>query len=269
MPGSQAKKGIDQKSQINLFIKKKYKEDAMSRLIRFFFAFMIMNLLIMQSVSGNEASSKLYTRIQNELSRYYDQLFDVSVKDTGVVTIQGTVPSYWDKLNIFSIISKVPGVHKISNQLDVNTGVAADNTIKDNIEREFRENKAILEPEKITVTVNEGDVILQGSVNYYREALIAMDIASWQNGVTSVNNRLKVLPVKKELSDTNLKEIVQDILHRFYPLEEKNISFKVSNGDVFLNGKVRNLWIYNAIEKDINQIHGLKSIHNAIEVVTD
>ncbi len=241
----------------------------MSRLIRFFFAFMIVNFLIMQSVSGSEASSKLYTRIQNELSNYYDQLFDVSVKDTGVVTIKGTVPSYWDKLNIFSIISKVRGVHEISNQLDVNTGMTADNTIKDNIEREFLENKAILEPEKITVIVNKGEVILQGNVNYYREALIALDIASWQNGVISVANLLTVLPAAKELSDKNLKEIVQDILHRFHPLEEKDISIKVSNGNVSLNGKVKSLWVYNAIENDIKHIHGIKSVHNAIVLNTD
>jgi osmotically-inducible protein OsmY len=241
----------------------------MSRLIRFFFAFMIVNLLIMQSVSGNEASSKLYVRIQNELGRYYDQFFDVSVKDNGVVIIKGTVPSYWDKLNIFSIISKVRGVHEISDQLIVNTGMAADNTIKDNIEREYVENKAILEPEKIKVTVNSGHVILQGDVNYYRESLIALDIASWQDGVTSVDNRLKVLSVKKELSDKNLEEIVQDILHRFYPLEEKNISLKVSDGNVFLNGKVKGLWIYNAIGKDIKHIRGIKNIHNDIVVDTD
>jgi osmotically-inducible protein OsmY len=241
----------------------------MSRLIRFFFAFMIVNLLIMQSVSGNEASSKLYASIQNELSRYYDQFFDVSVKDNGVVIIKGTVPSYWDKLNIFSIISKVRGVHEISDQLIVDTGVAADNTIKDNIEREYVENKAILEPEKIKVTVNNGHVILQGDVNYYRESLIALDISSWQDGVTSVDNRLKVLPAKKELSDKNLEEIVQDILHRFYPLEEKNISLKVSDGNVFLNGKVKGLWIYNAIGKDIKHIRGIKSIHNDIVVDTD
>lgn len=223
-------------------------------------------LLIMQPVLAQD-TEKLKPRVITELGRYYDNTpFKIIVDQPGTVTITGTVPSYWDKLNVYAIVSRVPGVRKISNQLVVKTDLLADEVIKANIVRALDLNNIIIEPEKIQVAVDQGLVILRGTVSFRREAEGAEDIAGWQSGVKSVDNQLIVLPPKQALSDENLQGILRETIDRFFPSEKNSVQVQVNQGQVTLTGTTASLWARHEIEREARRIQGVQKIDNKIEV---
>ncbi len=222
-------------------------------------------MLSVQLVLAQDAA-KLKSRVIAELGRYYDTPLKITVKDPEIVTITGTVQSYWDKLNVFAIVSRVPGVREISNQLEVNTDMVADDVIKANIVNALQLNNVILEPEKIQVIVDRGLVILRGTVSFRREAEGAEDIAAWQSGVKSVANQITVLPPKQAISDENLLTISRETIERFFPFEKNTVQVKVNQGQVTLNGTVTSLWARQQIEREIRRIQGVREVDNKIEV---
>jgi hyperosmotically inducible periplasmic protein len=223
-------------------------------------------MLIVQPLLAQDAT-KLKSRVITELGRYYDTPFKIMVDKPGVVTITGTVQSYWDKLNVFTIVSRVPDVREISNLLAVNTDLVADDVIKANIANALQLNNVILEPEKIQVVVDHGLVILRGTVSFRREAEGAEDIAAWQSGVKSVENQMTVLPPKQAISDENLLAILQETIDRFFPFEKSTVKVQVNQGQVTLTGNTTSLWARQQIEKEVRRVQGVREVDNKITVV--
>ncbi|MCG3119365.1 MAG: hypothetical protein ALAOOOJD_01757 [bacterium] len=210
--------------------------------------------------------AKLKSRVITELERYYDTPFKITVKDPGRVTIDGTVLSYWDKLNVFAIVSRVVGVREILNLLEVNTDLVADDVIKANITSALQLNNVILEPEKIQVGVDRGLVILRGTVSFRREAEGAEDIAAWQSGVKSVDNQITVLPPKQAMSDENLLAILRETIERFFPFEKNTVQVQIKQGQVTLTGSTANLWARHEVEKEVRRIQGVREVDNKLTV---
>lgn len=212
--------------------------------------------------------SNLKSAVIGELGKYYNTQFGVSVSQPGVVTITGTVPSYWDKLNVYRIVAKVHGVQEIKDDLDVRTDPLPDDIIKSNIEDQLMGNQAILEPAKINIKVENGLVLLSGTVSFAREKEIVDDVASWQPGVVSVADEIQVLPTGQAMSDQNLTSIADDLIARDFPLQKGMVSAKVQDGTATLTGKVNLLWTKDAIAKDISEITGIKKVDNQIQIQT-
>lgn len=214
------------------------------------------------------ADSSLKTDVLKELTQHYTSEFQVDVTVPGVVTVKGTVPSYWDKLNVYAIISRINGVSEIKNELKIDTEPMPDAIIKANIESYLKANRAILEPKKIKVRVENGLVVLDGTVSFAREAEIAEDVASWQQGVLSVSDELTVLPKMKADSDANLTMLVQDLLRRDFSLEKSDVQAKVEHGKAMLTGQVHSLWTKDAIAKEMRRIQGINSVDNRITIIS-
>lgn len=214
-------------------------------------------------------ASQLKALVADELGRYYETPFQISVEQPAKVIIKGTVPTYWDKLNVFGIVARVPGVREISNLLEVDTKMLPDDVIKANIKEGLALNRSIEEPDKIKVTVNNGEVVLRGTVNFRREATLAEDLASWQPGVRGVTSEIEVLPLRKALSDQDLTATLSDIIARFFPLEAKSVQVHVQNGQATLTGTVTRLWARYEIEKEAKRVRGVLSVDNRIQVATE
>ncbi|MCW8813565.1 MAG: BON domain-containing protein [Chlorobium sp.] len=213
-------------------------------------------------------TDKLVNNVEDKISNYYTENFQVSADEKGVVTIGGEVGTLYDKLKIGELISQVAGVKEINNKISVQNEITANNIIKDNIENELQRNDAILEPEKIKVEVNNGIVTLSGSVSYFREKQMAESIASWQDGVSDLINNINVMSPATAKSDANLTEIIIDLLNKNYSLEN-NVKFDTNNGIVDLYGTVTSLYAKNHIQEDIQHIIGVKTVINEISVVNN
>jgi osmotically-inducible protein OsmY len=225
-------------------------------------------LALLQCRATSQPSARaLETAVADHAGEFYAEPVHFHADSNGVVIVEGEVGTLFDKLKIGEVISELAGVKRIDNRITVTNILTVDGEIEANIKRELERNDAILEPEKIHVEVQRGVVLLSGTVNFYREKLLAQSIASWQDGVSDMKSTLDVLSPRVERSDSNLTRIVGDLLERSYPVE-KGITCTVHNADVTLAGTVRTLFVRNHLEEDVRRVLGVQSVHNALELRT-
>jgi osmotically-inducible protein OsmY len=138
---------------------------------------------------------------------------DVDV-NYGIVTLKGTVDSYLEKKEAEWIASGIDGVNEVNNQLTVNfpysyywwgyypyynlfinppegnSLIPDDDRIKQNIANEIWWSPFV-DRDQVTITVNNGAVTLEGTVDSWREYRKAA-INAWEGGAYSVDNELVV-----------------------------------------------------------------------------
>ena len=213
-----------------------------------------------------DQEENLIDKAQNYIFKDYDNhSIEIRSNEKGEVTIKGTVNTLYDKLWLYEKASEVKGVKKIKDLLEIETDPVPDAIVKQNIEEELHLNSKILEPDRIKVAVDNGEVILNGVVSFKKEREMAEAAASWQKGVLGITNNIKVLPHNEEVSDNNLDIILKEILkNQLGP--EKNVKLNVNKGVVTLNGTASGPWAKRNIMKDFLQVPGVDFIKNNLHI---
>ncbi|MBD3346633.1 MAG: BON domain-containing protein [Chitinivibrionales bacterium] len=112
--------------------------------------------------------------------------------DNGWVTLRGSVTAYWKKMQAEDLAADVRGVIGITNELAVvPTGNHLDKAISDNIVSALERNPS-LDAEFIDVRVENGVVILSGTVPIWADKIAAQQIANHTAGVRDVVNHIAV-----------------------------------------------------------------------------
>jgi osmotically-inducible protein OsmY len=137
--------------------------------------------------------------------------------------------------------------------------------IRKNVLQQLKYVSSIYEPDKIKVNVDNGIVFLEGNVSFYREKLMAKTVATWQQGVKGVENRIDVMQPEKAKSDENLKEVLTHVLEDEFPVED-NVKFTVDDGTVTLNGTATTLWAKFNIEEEFLNVIGIRVVDNNLVV---
>jgi osmotically-inducible protein OsmY len=116
-----------------------------------------------------------------------DVLAEVS---EGLVTLSGTVDWHHERQGMEQQIALIRGVSNISNQIQLRKQVTAED-VKTQIKNALSQN-AELEAKHVIVTVNEGEVTLEGHVKaFYERNLI--EAAAWlEPGVHKVVDKISV-----------------------------------------------------------------------------
>jgi len=110
----------------------------------------------------------------------------------GWVTLNGAVGWQFQKVAAEAAVHRLLGVKGVANSIVVKPAVnAAD--VKDKIEDAFKRTAA-LDARQVTVESREGTVVLRGAVHSLRERDEAERAAWSAPGVTSVDDRLLVVP---------------------------------------------------------------------------
>jgi osmotically-inducible protein OsmY len=110
----------------------------------------------------------------------------------GVVTLEGTVASYWQRNKAESLIADLLGVMGIINHLVVvPTELLTDQAIAENVQTALK-NSPRVHGKDIKVTVNEGVVNLKGFVPNLHERMEAFNIVSNCRGVIDIFNKLQI-----------------------------------------------------------------------------
>ncbi len=225
-------------------------------------------LLSLSPLPAQDAAAKLKAKIMTALERaYVTSAFKITVTTPGRVVIDGEVPSYWDKQNVFAIVAHVPGVKEITNRLRVQTAFVPDATIKVELEEYFKRMRAIKDPGKILVGVGGAMVLFRGAVNFPHEKALAEEIAAWHRGVKEVDNQIEVLSLDKAVSDADLIRTIKNMLSFDFPFEEKTVQVKITKGQVLLTGAVSRLWAKLEIEKAVQNTSGVRQVENRLEVM--
>lgn len=110
----------------------------------------------------------------------------------GLVTLKGTVPSYWQRLQAEMLAEDVTGVLEVINDLTVTpTETIVDEDIARQIMRAFERNAWVVE-NKVTVAVAGGKVTLTGHVLTWIARNHAEKIAASVPGVIAIDNQITV-----------------------------------------------------------------------------
>lgn len=157
---------------------------------------------------------------------------------SGVVTLTGAVPSYFQKQNTERVVKRVAGVRAVANDIDVQlptSTVQTDSSIATAVLNALKWSTSVPE-ENITVSVSKGWVTLEGKVewNYQKESVekAVEDLV----GVKGVTNHISVSP---HIKSREVKSEIKAAFHRYAELESRNIEVDATDSAVTLRGQVR------------------------------
>lgn len=228
--------------------------------------FVFVLLLGFTTVNASQSSKALQRHIQNAIANYFPQDFQIKVVKKGKVQINGDVNSLYDRDRVFEIVSAVKGVREIDDNLVVDTPMVPDDMIAEKARMVINLMHSILEPERIKIKVDQGVVFLEGTVSFHRERLAAVSIVSQLKGVKGIVDNIKLLPLKKAVSDSNLRIVLADIMENQFRLEKK-VQTSIKNGTVTLNGTASTLWAKYEIAKDFSKVKGVRQVVNNLKVM--
>jgi osmotically-inducible protein OsmY len=191
----------------------------------------------------------------------------VAVKN-GVVTLTGTVNSYWKKVSAEKAAKRVRGVKAVAQEIEVRLspiGKKNDTDIAEAVTNALKWHSA-MQDNKIKVTVEDGWVTLEGEVEWEYQKNSAETSVENLIGVKGVINNINVVS-KTKVSD--IKQRIKSALERNATIDADKIDVEISGDEVTLTGKVRSWAELKEAETAAWLAPGVRKVKNKIEVDTD
>jgi osmotically-inducible protein OsmY len=158
----------------------------------------------------------------------------VAVKD-GVVTLSGFVPSFWEKDAAEKAVKRVYGVRGIANDIEVKLfWQRTDPEIARDAVHELERHVSI-PADRIKVTVKDGWVTLEGTVDWEYQKSLAQSAMKKLKGVSGVTNKIQVTP---KASSAEVKSKIEEALRRSAELDARRITVEIEGSTVKLYGSV-------------------------------
>jgi osmotically-inducible protein OsmY len=199
---------------------------------------------------------------------------EVNVEE-GVVTLDGRVDSYSEKLLAEEVAQSVKGVIAVVNNVDYEIDEdRPDEEIEADIQQRLKADASV-DSRMITVSVENGKVVLSGSVGSAAEKTEAVNDAWLVAGVNAVDaNNLKVewwLSDEMEdydtgWSDHETRQAVVDNLLYNPRVATFNVDVAVNDGVAILTGTVNNLEAKRAAEAEAEESLGVRRVKNFLRV---
>ena len=158
--------------------------------------------------------------------------------DDGVVTLTGTVTSWAKRMAAQEAARRVMGVLDVANDIKVKLpgGLARTDTEIAQAVRRALEWDVFVPEEKITSTVTDGFVTLEGSLERWSQRADAERAVRNLTGVKGVVNKIRVKPAP--VPTGNVRKAIEQALERRAEREAKRINVDVHDGIVKLTGTV-------------------------------
>jgi osmotically-inducible protein OsmY len=164
----------------------------------------------------------------------------IEVNPAGWVKLTGTVPGYNARRAAQQDAWMIAGVSAVDNELTVHYPkeiiLPSDSELVEMVQSRLKWDSSIDESH-IEVRVDNGEVMLEGSVPAYWKKTDAEDLALGVKGVLGVKNHLTVVPTEKA-SDREIAKDIETALERSLNVDAGPVNVKVENGEVTLSGKV-------------------------------
>ena len=158
--------------------------------------------------------------------------------DGGVVTLTGTVTSWAKRMAAQEAAHRVIGVLDVANDIKVKPlgGLAPTDTEIAQAVRRTLEWDVFVPEQKITSTVTDGWVTLEGPVERWSQREDAERAVRNLTGVKIVVNKITVTPAKPVTGD--VRKAIEQALERRAEREARQIGVDVRDGTVTLTGPV-------------------------------
>jgi VCBS repeat-containing protein len=187
----------------------------------------------------------------------------IAVHD-GVVTLTGTVRSFWQKIAAENAVERVMGVRGVANDLtielpsehqrdDTDIAQAASNALAWHSEL----------PKTVKVAVSNGWITLSGAVDWQYQKEEAERAVKYLTGVKGVINTLTIKTAPKV---QDVRERIRKELERTVDQEANRIAVETSDGRVTLRGSVHSWPEFAAAGRAAWSVPGVKEVDNALVV---
>jgi len=211
-----------------------------------------------QIVKDVERSLASDTRIDHAMIR-------VSADETGVVTLDGQVDTYNEKILAEDIAGRIRGVKDVIDNVSVVPPIAkSDEEISETVRRNL-ELDAWVDHTRISVETIDGVVFLRGTVSSRVEKQEAENDARWVAGVIDVVNHLMVKPEMK-IADAEIARDVRAALLKNTRLDLTEMNVDVTDGVVTLTGEVPNFLQKRIAEYVAFSVPGVVDVLNELHV---
>lgn len=188
----------------------------------------------------------------------------VAVKN-GAVTLSGNVDSYSKKLAAENAAKKIAGVKAVAEDIEVGISPIyrrTDAEIAEAVLDALKWHTAVQE-EKIKIKVEDGNVKLEGEVEWEYQRTMAKTAIENLAGVRFVIN---LITVKPKISPSDIQEKIIAAFHRSATVDSSKIRAEVEGTKVTLRGTVRSIAEKEDAENAAWFAPGVMSVVNKIEI---
>ena len=188
----------------------------------------------------------------------------VSVKN-GIVTLSGQVDSYAKKIAAEKSTKNVNGVKAIAEDIQIGVSPTHDKTdteIAEAVLNALKWHTAVQE-EKIKIKVENGNVRLDGEVEWEYQRSNAKTAIENLSGVKSVIN---FITVKAKVLAADVTEKIMDAFHRSATIDAACIKPEITGNKVTLLGKVRSVSEKEDAESAAWNAPGVTTVENKLLV---
>ena len=223
-------------------------------------------MILLHRAKSNIADTDLRDRVERQLDWEPEiTSTDLGVAtENGVVTLTGFVDTYGEKLAAERVTLKTYGVSAVANEIQVKPLFKKTDTDIASAALDALEARVDVPHEKIKLSVQEGWITLEGTVDWYYQKNAAEFAVKYLGGVKGVNNRIKMKPT---VSATEVKEKIEDALKRSAEIDARRITVEAVEGRVTLKGNVRSWFEKQEAATAAWAAPGVKEINNQIAVV--
>lgn len=198
-------------------------------------------------------------------SRIDESGIGVAVKDR-IVTLTGTASSYAEKHAVERAAHRVAGVLDVADDLVV---VPPDRLGRSDADlaravRHALEWDVLVPDERITSTVSDGVITLEGSLELLRERRDAERAVRRLPGVRGVLDRIVVMP--RHVDPAAVATAIEGALTRHAEHEAKHITIDVDDGIVTLSGAVGTWAEKRALMGLISHTPGVRAVNDRVRV---
>jgi osmotically-inducible protein OsmY len=189
----------------------------------------------------------------------------VSVEN-GVVTLRGDVKTYAEKAAAERVAVKVYGVNAVANDINVRLSDGLQRTDTDIAQAALSALRwnTMVPKDKVTVTVADGWVTLQGTVEWEYQRQVAAGAIRCLAGVRGVTNRIALEP---HVTVSDVKGKIEDALKRSAEVDARRINVAVSDGTVTLSGNVHSWFERDEARRAAWNAPGVRAVEDRIAVV--
>jgi osmotically-inducible protein OsmY len=143
---------------------------------------------------------------------------------------------------------------------------STDTKILSNVSHAIQSNVSVPD-DRIKITVTDGWVTLEGTVNWRFQKLAAEEAVKFLGGVRGISNEIAVAPeLGRELAPDQVRNAIEDALRRSAEVDSRRIRVEVSGSTVSLYGNVRSWAEREEAERAAGAAPGVTGVENQIAV---
>lgn len=189
-----------------------------------------------------KSDQEIQSAVSDELawdSRVDQAAVTVHVR-SGIVTLSGKVDTWSKRVAAEEAAHRVTGVLDVANEIRVTLPVAGSHTDAEIAEavRHALEWNVLVPHRLIRSTVSEGEVVLEGEVEYLTQRDDAETAIRHLAGVRLITNRI-VVQAPRSVHSTDVRDAIHEALERRATRESARIRVEAEDGIVTLSGACR------------------------------